>query len=67
MTIDFLRGLLPQEVILYLMIFFGALLIFEGMRQIVGRHAGEIHHIVLYRLARRLPRTLQIVQVREPC
>ena len=44
MTINFLHTLLPQEVILYLMIFFGALLIFEGMRQIVGRHAGEIHH-----------------------
>lgn len=44
MTIDFLHTLLPQEVILYLMIFFGALLIFERMRQIVGRHAGEIHH-----------------------
>lgn len=44
MNIEFLRTMLPQEVVLYLMIFFGALLIFEGVRQVVGGHSNVIQH-----------------------
>jgi tight adherence protein B len=42
MNFGFLRSMLPLEVVIYLMIFFGALLAFEGFRQVVGNHAGEI-------------------------
>ncbi|MGB3279130.1 MAG: type II secretion system F family protein [Pseudorhodobacter sp.] len=44
MSFEFLRTMLPQEVVLYLMIFFGVLLAFEGVRQVVGSHAAEIQH-----------------------
>ena len=44
MSIEFLRTLLPHEVVLYLMIFFGALLTFEGIRQVVGSRTDEIQH-----------------------
>jgi tight adherence protein B len=44
MNFGFLRSMLPLEVVIYLMIFFGALLAFEGVRQVVGGHAGEIRH-----------------------
>ncbi|SDZ50854.1 tight adherence protein B [Jannaschia faecimaris] len=44
MNIEFIRSLLPEEVIVYLMIFFGALLIFEGFRQVISGSANEIQH-----------------------
>ena len=44
MDIEFLRSLLPLEVVLYLMIFFGALLTFEGLRQVVSSYATESRH-----------------------
>jgi tight adherence protein B len=43
-SFEFLRAMLPQEVVVYLMIFFGALFTFEGVRQVVGSRAGEIQH-----------------------
>lgn len=44
MSFEFLRTLLPHEAVLYLMIFFGALLTFEGIRQVVGSRTDEIQH-----------------------
>lgn len=44
MNFEFLSTMLPLETVLYLMIFFGALLTFEGVRQVVGRRDNEIRH-----------------------
>lgn len=44
MNFEFLRTMLPQEVVLYLVIFFGILLFFEGVRQVVGGHSDEVRH-----------------------
>lgn len=44
MNFEFLRTMLPQEVVLYLVIFFGILLFFEGLRQVVSSHSDEIQH-----------------------
>jgi len=44
MSFEFMRGLLPYEVVVYIMIFFGSLLAFEGVRQLVSSQASEIRH-----------------------
>lgn len=44
MSLEYIRGLLPSEVLIYIMIFFGSLLAFEGVRQLVSSQANEIRH-----------------------